>query len=131
MTGSHEATMLLEAMAGGDQGAAQRLLPLIYEELRALAGSYFRRQPANHTLQPTALVHDAYLRLIDQTGSPWKNRAHFMAVAATAMKWSRPDQPLSLATIFTKASCTSAVGWSVCPPPPRARYRPASRRSSL
>jgi RNA polymerase sigma-70 factor, ECF subfamily len=82
--GSHEATMLLQAMAGGDEAAAERLFPLVYEELRALAGSYFRHQPGNHTLQPTALVHDAYLRMIDQSG--WNNRAHFMAVAATAMR---------------------------------------------
>ncbi len=86
MPGSHEATMLLDAVAGGDHGAVERLLPLVYAELRALAGSYFKHQPANHTLQPTALVHDAYLRLIDQTGARWNNRAHFMAVAATAMR---------------------------------------------
>lgn len=84
--GSHEATLLLDAVAGGDQAAVERLLPLVYAELRALAGSYFKHQPAHHTLQPTALVHDAYIKMIDQTGARWNNRAHFMAVAATAMR---------------------------------------------
>jgi RNA polymerase sigma-70 factor, ECF subfamily len=82
----HEATLLLEALAGGDESAAARLLPILYAELRALAGAYFRGQPVNHTLQPTALVHDAYLRLVNQPPGQWNNRAHFMAVAATAMR---------------------------------------------
>lgn len=81
-----EATQALAAFAKGDAGAKDRLLPLVYAELRALAGSYFRQQRANHTLQPTALVHEAFLRMIDQTGVHWQNRAHFMAVAATAMR---------------------------------------------
>lgn len=59
---------------------------MVYTDLRALAGSYFRHQPADHTLQPTALVHEAYLRLIDQTGASWNSRAHFFAVAAKAMR---------------------------------------------
>ncbi len=81
-----EANRALAALGEGDSGAAQRLLPMVYAELRALAGSYFRGQRADHTLQPTALVHEAFVRLIDQSGIQWKSRAHFMAVAATAMR---------------------------------------------
>lgn len=77
---------ILGEMAGGDASAAQRLLPLVYDELRALAGSYFRGQPANHTLQPTALVHEAFMRMVDRTHPGWNDRAHFFAVAATAMR---------------------------------------------
>jgi RNA polymerase sigma factor (TIGR02999 family) len=83
---SGQATMLLEQVRAGDAGAAEKLLPLIYAELRALAGSYFRDQPGHHTLQPTALVHEAYLRLIQQPADAWQTRAHFFAVAATAMR---------------------------------------------
>lgn len=81
-----DATIMLREICTGDQAAAARLLPLIYTELRGLAGGYFRGQSADHTLQPTALVHEAYLRLINQTGEEWKSRAHFFAVAATAMR---------------------------------------------
>ncbi len=81
-----EATRALNDLGAGDRSAAERLIPYVYAELRALAGSYFRGQRADHTLQPTALVHEAFVRLIDQTGVQWKSRAHFMAVAATAMR---------------------------------------------
>lgn len=83
---SDEATQALAALSRGEEQAAQRLLPLVYGELRALAGSYFRRQRSDHTLQPTALVHEAFVRLVDQTGVHWKDRAHFFAIAATAMR---------------------------------------------
>ncbi len=73
-------------MANGDKAAADRLLLLIYEELRALAGSYFRQQRADHTLQPTALVHEAFVRMIDRTNPAYADRRHFFAVAATAMR---------------------------------------------
>jgi RNA polymerase sigma factor (TIGR02999 family) len=82
----NDLTMLLEQMGRGDRDAADRLFPLVYEELRALAGSLFRKQSPGHTLQPTALVHDAYVRLIDQTSPQWKDRGHFFAVAAKAMR---------------------------------------------
>lgn len=81
-----DATQVLTELGRGDASAAQRLLPLVYDELRALAGGYLRRQPANHTLQPTALVHEAFVRLVDQTSVEWNDRAHFFAVAATAMR---------------------------------------------
>lgn len=81
-----ETTRLLVDLGRGDPSAAARLLPLVYDELRALAGRYFRRQRSDHTLQPTALVHEAFLRLVDQTHAQWNDRAHFFAVAAQAMR---------------------------------------------
>jgi RNA polymerase sigma factor (TIGR02999 family) len=80
------ATLLLKRASEGDAAAAEALLPLVYRELRARAGAYFRGQPANHTLQPTALVHEAFLKLINVPGAEWRDRAHFCAVAATAMR---------------------------------------------
>ena len=73
-------------MQRGDAAAADRLLPLVYDELRAMAGSYMARRPPGHTLQPTALVHEAYLRLAGSEGDAWQSRAHFMAVAGRAMR---------------------------------------------
>lgn len=86
MSEPQDATQLLSRLNDGDAAAADRLLSLIYEELRALAGSFFRGQPADHTLQPTALVHEAFIRLIDQSAVQFNDRAHFFAVAATAMR---------------------------------------------
>lgn len=86
MSEAPDATLLLVQLNRGDASAADRLLPLIYEELRALAGSIFRGQRADHTLQPTALVHEAFIRLIDQNNADFEDRTHFFAVAATAMR---------------------------------------------
>ncbi len=83
--GPGDATMILARITAGDAAAAEKLLPLVYEQLRALAGAHFRAQPANHTLQPTALVHEAYLKLVGSKGG-WKDSVHFCAVAATAMR---------------------------------------------
>ena len=80
-----EVTRLLREMGAGDKEAMNRLLPLVYEELRRLAASYFRRESIEHTLQPTALVHEAYLRMADQR-EPIQSRGHFMALAATQMR---------------------------------------------
>lgn len=77
--------MLLNLSGEGDEGAARRLMAVVYDELRRLAASYLGRQRDNHTLQPTALVHEAFLKLIDQTNG-FSNRAHFFAVAAKAMR---------------------------------------------
>ena len=82
----NEITRVLEDLARGDGGASERLLPLVYDELRALAASFFARQSPGHTLQPTALVHEAYLRLAKNDNIEWESRAHFMAVAASAMR---------------------------------------------
>lgn len=79
-------TALLDDLAGGDATAFGRLLPLVYDELRALAASQLRRERPDHTLQPTALVHEVYLKLVGQEGSPYRNRGHFLAVAAQAMR---------------------------------------------
>jgi RNA polymerase sigma factor (TIGR02999 family) len=85
-----EVTQILNALSGGggegDERAAARLLPLVYDELRALAGSFFARQTPGHTLQPTALVHEAYLKLAGSANVRWEGRAHFFAVAARAMR---------------------------------------------
>jgi RNA polymerase sigma factor (TIGR02999 family) len=78
-------TQLLKAWNEGDQSALERLMPLVLDELRRLAASYLRRERANHTLQPTALVNEAYLRLVDQKAR-WQNRAQFFGVAAQLMR---------------------------------------------
>ena len=72
--------------AEGDPHVATELMPLVYDELRALAVAHLRRERPDHTLQPTALVHEAYLRLVDQTRVAWKDRFHFFAVAAEAIR---------------------------------------------
>jgi RNA polymerase sigma factor (TIGR02999 family) len=76
-------TLLLQK---GDRSALEQLSPLVYNELRKLAGSYLRRALPGQTLQPTALVHEAYLKLVDQTQIRWENRGHFFGIAAQAMR---------------------------------------------
>lgn len=81
-----DVTEALAALTGGDESAAAQLMDAIYDELRALAGSYFRDQPAAHTLQPTALVHEAFIKVAARTGQHYEDRAHFFAVCAVAMR---------------------------------------------
>jgi len=81
-----EVTRLLLAWNAGDHAALERLMPLVYGELRQLAERHFRKERRGHTLQPTAVVHEAYFRLIDQTRVTWKNRGHFLAIASQAMR---------------------------------------------
>src|SRR5260370_39009786 len=81
-----EITQLLKNWSDGDADAPARLIPLVYDELRRLASQYMNQERGDHTLQPTALVHEAYLRLVDQTRVTWKNRAHFFGIAAQAMR---------------------------------------------
>jgi len=81
-----ETTRILQAVGRGDEDAVDRLLPLVYEQLRALAGNYFRAEPSDHTLQPTALVHEVFVRMVGGTEVAWNDRAHFFALAATAMR---------------------------------------------
>ena len=83
---SAQTTQILIDLSRGERSAASRLMPLIYDELRGLAARYMQRERPNHTLQPTALVHEAYLRLIDQSRVDWKGRAHFFAVAAEMIR---------------------------------------------
>lgn len=81
-----EVTRLLRDWGGGDQRALEKLVPLIYNELRQMAHKCLYRERSGHTLQTTALVHEAYLKLIDQRDTRWQNRAHFFAIAAQAMR---------------------------------------------
>ena len=81
-----EVTVLLGQLKLGRKEALPELLPLVYRELRRLAGHYLRDERIGHTLQPTALVHEAYLRLVDQNRADWQNRAQFMGVAAQLMR---------------------------------------------
>jgi RNA polymerase sigma-70 factor (ECF subfamily) len=80
------ATRLLNRASDGEIAAAADLLPMVYDELRALAEHCFRNERGNHTLQPTALVHEAYMRLVDQTSIEWKSRNQFFVIAAKAMR---------------------------------------------
>jgi RNA polymerase sigma factor (TIGR02999 family) len=82
----NEVTELLGAVARGEPQAADRLLPVVYEELRRLASGYLKREQPGHTLQPTALVHEAYLRLVGAEEPEWRDRNHFIATAALAMR---------------------------------------------
>ncbi|MBA3713841.1 MAG: sigma-70 family RNA polymerase sigma factor [Pyrinomonadaceae bacterium] len=81
-----DVTCILQEWGAGNRDAHERLMPLVYGELRRLARQYLYKERSGHTLQPTALVHEAYLRLIDQTRVTWQNRAHFYGVAAQLMR---------------------------------------------
>jgi len=81
-----EVTKLLLDLRAGDRAAEGKLIPLVYEELRRLAAHYLRGERSDHTLQPTALVHEAYLRLTRLTELDWQSRSHFFAIAATVMR---------------------------------------------
>ena len=83
---SSEVTQLLDKVNEGDSSAAEALMPLLYEELRGLAARYLRGERPGHTLQPTALVHEAFLKLVGQKDADYKSRGHFMAIAAVAMR---------------------------------------------
>src|SRR5690349_12419470 len=85
-------TQLLIAWSDGRQDALEDLVPLVYEDLRRMAAGYMRCEPAAQALQPTALVHEAYVRLIDQRRVKWRNRAHFFGVAAGMMRRVLVDQ---------------------------------------
>ena len=94
-----EITLLLDAIARGESHASEDLLPLIYDELRRLAATRMAGEAAGQTLQPTALVHEAWLRLVTEQGRTWRNRAHFFRAAAQAMRRilvDRARQKLSL-----------------------------------
>lgn len=83
---SGEITLMLMELTDGNHEVVNKIYPHIYDELRRLAGSYLRRERPDHTLQPTALVHEAYMKLIDQTRVKWQNRAHFFGIAAQVMR---------------------------------------------
>ena len=81
-----EVTALLKQWTDGRQDALERLVPVVHAELRKLAASYMRRERPDHTLQPTALVNEAFMKLVDQRAVQWRNRAHFFGIAAQAMR---------------------------------------------
>lgn len=81
-----EVTDLISRAAGGDREAMDRLMPVVYSELRAIAHNRLRAEPGGHTLDTTDLVHEAYLKLVDQRRASWRDRAHFFAVASHAMR---------------------------------------------
>ena len=86
MTTQHEITRLLADWSNGDRQALEKLTPLVYDELRRLAGRYLRQERAGHTLQSTALVHEAYMKLVGQNNVRWQNRAHFFGIAAQMIR---------------------------------------------
>lgn len=86
MTQTHQITQLLRAWSDGKREALEELMPLVYTELHAQAARYLRRERAGHTLQTTALIHETYLKLIDQRDVNWENRTHFFAIAANLMR---------------------------------------------
>jgi len=86
LKGSRSATDSLAEYVAGKPSAVNELLPLVYGELRALAGAYMKRERPDHSLTPTAVVHEAYLRLIDNSRTDWRGRTHFFAVAAVQMR---------------------------------------------
>lgn len=86
MSATHEVSRLLAEWANGNEQALDDLTPLVYRELRQLAASYLRKEYPGHTLQPTALVHEAYLRLVGQKSPEWEGRSHFFGVAARLMR---------------------------------------------
>src|SRR5262252_5444432 len=86
MSVTHDVTQLLERWTSGDRQALDDLTPLVYKELRRLAASHLRKERKSHTLQPTALVHEAYLRLVNQNNPRWEDRSHFYGVAARLMR---------------------------------------------
>jgi RNA polymerase sigma factor (TIGR02999 family) len=90
--GSGGVTDLLIAWSDGNREALNGLMPLVYADLRRVAAAYMQREPSDHALQPTALVHETYVRLIDQRQVKWRNRAHFFGVAAAMMRRILVDQ---------------------------------------
>lgn len=90
-TGGPDVTRLLQDWSDGDRGALDQLMPLVHDELHRLARSYFARERPGQTLQPTALVNEAYLRLIGERDMHWRSRAHFIAVAAQLMRFILVD----------------------------------------
>jgi hypothetical protein len=132
-----EVTKLLASLKHGDRSAvADKLMPLVYDEFRALAARYLRHERPDHTLQPTALVHEAYLRLIDQTRVDWQGRTHFFAVGAQAIRRSRRFAESSSITPASANAKSAAAGrdaspWtnpSPWPPSAPKRFWPWTKR---
>lgn len=115
----HEITGLLVAWGGGDESALERLIPLVYDELRHLAHRYMSRERPGHTLQTTALVNEAYLRLVNWKEVQWQNRAHFFAVSAQMMRrilvdFARDKQYLKRGGGALQVSLSEAAALTEC-----------------
>jgi len=109
-----DVTTLLEAWNEGDLDAREQLMPLVYDELRRRAAASLRRERQGHTLQPTALVHEAYLRLVDQRRVAWRNRAQFLAVAAGIMRrilvdWARAHRTAKRSGLWSRVTLDATV----------------------
>lgn len=104
--GPGDITVLLKSWKAGDRAARQELMPHVYPHLREVAASYLRRESADHTLQPTALVHELYLRLLQQRKADWKDRAHFYTFGAQMMRLILADH--ARATLAEKRGATLA-----------------------
>ena len=95
MVSPRDVTALLGDWSRGNRTALNQLLPLVYAELRRVAARQLRKERADHTLQPTALVHEVFIRLVDQRQGDWQNRAHFFGVAANVMRHPGRSRPSS------------------------------------
>ncbi|QDU82773.1 RNA polymerase sigma factor [Polystyrenella longa] len=93
-----QTTQFLQALSQGDQAASEKLLPIVYEELRRLASYFLKNERVGHTLQPTDLVHEAYLKLVNQDKVEWEGRSHFIAIAARQMRRILVDYARARAT---------------------------------
>jgi RNA polymerase sigma factor (TIGR02999 family) len=105
---------LLQAWSEGDVAAREQLMPLVYDELRRRAAAFMRRERQAHILQPTALVHEAYVRLVDQRNPAWRNRAQFFAVAAGIMRhilvdWARAHHTAKRSGSWSRVTLDAAV----------------------
>jgi RNA polymerase sigma factor (TIGR02999 family) len=119
-TRPRDVTQLLLDWGNGNKEALAELMPLVYDELRRLAGGYLRREPPAHTLQATALVHEAYLQLINQRNVRWQNRAHFFGIAVTLMRrilveHARSYQAVKRGSAESQLSLDEAIGFSKQP----------------
>ena len=116
-----EVTQLLADLRTGQHQAHEQLFPIVYSELRKIAANYMRRERTDHTLQATALVHEAYMQLVDQTRVTWQNRAHFFGVAAQLMRrilvdHARSQNALKRGGDAQKISLDDSVGLAAGPP---------------
>ncbi|MCX6587110.1 MAG: sigma-70 family RNA polymerase sigma factor [Acidobacteria bacterium] len=116
-----EVTQLLANLRKGQHQAHEQLFPIVYNELRKIAANYMRRERTDHTLQATALVHEAYMQLVDQTRVTWQNRAHFFGVAAQLMRrilvdHARSQNALKRGGDAQKISLDDSVGLAAGPP---------------
>jgi DNA-directed RNA polymerase specialized sigma24 family protein len=106
-----EVTNLLIQLKSGNRDAESRLVPLVYAELRRIAGCYMRGERPGHTLQATALVHEAYLRLAEEEGISWQNRAHFFGVAANVVSVEETAEVLGISVRTVKRDGGVARAW--------------------